>query len=100
MTNARGGQRLAHAVMRSVASVYGWPDFHPIVRASVAAVKEAGYSVTVEAPFAGALVPLASYRTDRRIWSVMIEVNRRLYMDEQSGLRNRHSNRCVWSSGS
>jgi CubicO group peptidase (beta-lactamase class C family) len=35
MTNARGGQRLAHAVMRSIASVYGWPDFHPIVRATV-----------------------------------------------------------------
>jgi len=57
--------------------------------AIVAAVKEAGYSVTIDAPFSGALVPLASYRTDRRIWSVMIEVNRRLYMDEHSGLKNR-----------
>ena len=57
--------------------------------AIVAAVKEAGYSVTVDTPFAGALVPLASYRTDRRIWSVMIEVNRRPYMDEHSGLKNR-----------
>jgi N-formylglutamate amidohydrolase len=37
--------------------------------AIVAAVKEAGYSVTIDAPFAGALVPLASYCTDRRIWS-------------------------------
>ncbi|MBV9653809.1 MAG: serine hydrolase, partial [Acetobacteraceae bacterium] len=36
MTNARGGQRLAEAIMRSIASVYGWPDLHPIVRASVA----------------------------------------------------------------
>ncbi len=57
--------------------------------AIVAAVKEAGYSVTIDAPFAGALVPLASYRRDRRIWSVMIEVNRRLYMDEHSGPKNR-----------
>jgi N-formylglutamate deformylase len=57
--------------------------------AIVAAVKEAGYSVTIDAPFAGALVPLASYRKDRRIWSVMIEVNRRLYMDEHSGPKNR-----------
>jgi N-formylglutamate amidohydrolase len=54
----------------------------------VPAVKEAGYSVTVDAPFAGALVPLASYRKDERIWSVMIEFNRRLYMDEQSGRRS------------
>lgn len=35
MTNARGGQRLSNAVMRSIASVYGWPDFHPIVRATI-----------------------------------------------------------------
>jgi N-formylglutamate amidohydrolase len=57
--------------------------------ATVKAVEEAGYSVTIDAPFAGALVPLASYRRDRRIWSLMIEVNRRLYMDEHSGLKNR-----------
>jgi hypothetical protein len=36
MTNAQGGQRLAHSVIRRVASAYGWPDWHPIVRASVA----------------------------------------------------------------
>ena len=36
MTNGWGGQPLARAVVRSIASVYGWPDFHPIVRASVA----------------------------------------------------------------
>ena len=35
MTNAKGGQLLANEVMRSIASVYGWPDFHPIVRATV-----------------------------------------------------------------
>jgi CubicO group peptidase (beta-lactamase class C family) len=36
MTNAQGGQQLADAVIRSIASVYGWPNFHPIVRASIA----------------------------------------------------------------
>ena len=35
MTNALGGQLLANEVLRSIASVYGWPDFHPIVRTSV-----------------------------------------------------------------
>jgi N-formylglutamate amidohydrolase len=51
----------------------------------LAAAKEVGYSVAVDVPFAGALVPLSSYQTDRRILSVMIEVNKRLYMDELSG---------------
>jgi N-formylglutamate amidohydrolase len=55
----------------------------------VTAVKEAGYSVAVDAPFAGALVPLSCYRKDDRVLSVMIEVNRRLYMDEQSGRKTR-----------
>ena len=61
---------------------------HLLIRdAIVAAGEEEGFSVTVDAPFAGALVPLSSYRKDRRISSVMIEVNRRVYMDERSGLK-------------
>ena len=56
--------------------------------AILAAADKEGYSVALDAPFAGALVPLASYRKDRRIFSVMIEVNRRLYMDEDSGHKN------------
>jgi N-formylglutamate deformylase len=66
----------------------GTDPFHTppaICSAIVSAAKEEGYSVAVDAPFAGALVPLASYRKDKRIMSVMIEVNRRLYMDEHSG---------------
>ena len=66
----------------------GTDPFHTpsLVRdAIVAAAKTEGYSVAVDAPFAGALVPLSSYRKDRRILSLMIEVNRRLYMDELSG---------------
>jgi len=69
----------------------GTDKFHTplLIRdAMVAKAEEDGYSVTVNAPFAGALVPLPCYRKDRRILSVMIEVNRRLYMDDHSGLKN------------
>ena len=38
-------------------------------------------------PFAGALVPAKHYRADDRVKSLMIEVNRRLYMNEVSGER-------------
>ncbi|MBN2352555.1 MAG: N-formylglutamate amidohydrolase [Spirochaetales bacterium] len=44
-----------------------------------------GYLVDVNHPFAGALVPLAYYREEPRVTSVMIELNRRLYMDEWTG---------------
>lgn len=51
----------------------------------IAAAKELNFSVAVNAPFAGALVPIAYYQKDRRVRSVMIEINRRLYMDEPTG---------------
>jgi N-formylglutamate deformylase len=66
----------------------GTDPFHTpaLIRdAMIAAAENESYSVAVDAPFAGALVPLSSYRRDRRILSVMIEVNRRLYMDERTG---------------
>jgi len=47
-----------------------------------------GYRVEENRPFAGALVPLDYYQKDRRVSSVMIEVNRRIYMDEETGLPN------------
>jgi CubicO group peptidase (beta-lactamase class C family) len=36
MTNAQGGLRLASAIVRSIASVYGWPDLQPIARTRAA----------------------------------------------------------------
>ena len=47
-----------------------------------------GYSVAINAPFAGTIVPLSFYQQDPRVWSIMIEVNRGLYMDDQ-GLPSR-----------
>jgi len=41
-----------------------------------------GYSVKFDSPFAGTLVPMAYYRRDERVTSVMIEINRRLYLRE------------------
>jgi len=43
-----------------------------------------GYSVKINSPFAGSIVPSDYYKKDKRISSVMIEVNRKLYMDEKT----------------
>ena len=40
----------------------------------------AGFSVRDNRPFAGTIVPLRFYGKDARVWSVMIEVNRGLYL--------------------
>jgi len=47
-----------------------------------------GFTVALNTPFAGALVPLAFHRKERRVSSIMIEIRRDLYIDETSGLRN------------
>ena len=47
-----------------------------------------GYAVGVDVPFSGAMVPNACFGQDPRLWSVMIEVRRDLYMDETTGDRH------------
>jgi N-formylglutamate deformylase len=68
----------------------GTDAFHtpPHVRdAFVSAFASEGFSVRVDAPYAGAIVPAAYYRQEAAVSSVMVEVNRRLYMDETDGTR-------------
>ena len=40
-----------------------------------------GYSVRLNSPYAGTMVPSLYYRCEPRLYSVMIELNRGLYMD-------------------
>jgi len=47
--------------------------------------RENGYSVALNRPFAGALVPATFFRSDASVAALMIEVNRSLYMDESTG---------------
>jgi len=54
---------------------------------TVHAFRNRDYRVEVNRPFGGSLVPEKHYRQDKRILSIMIEVNRGLYMDEVSGER-------------
>jgi N-formylglutamate amidohydrolase len=49
------------------------------------AVRGRAYSVGINSPYSGTLVPSAYYRKNPNVWSVMIEVNRKLYMDEITG---------------
>ena len=44
--------------------------------------------VTAHVPFSGAMVPNRFFRKDARLQSVMVEVRRDLYMDEESGERH------------
>lgn len=44
-----------------------------------------GYKVKINQPFAGSIVPIKYYMTNKNVSSIMIEVNRSLYMNEETG---------------
>jgi N-formylglutamate amidohydrolase len=44
---------------------------------------DAGYSVAIDEPYAGTIVPTLYYNKDNRVKSVMIEINRRLYLKDE-----------------
>jgi N-formylglutamate deformylase len=50
--------------------------------------QDIGYSVAVNRPFGGSLVPAQYYRLNKRVFSIMIEINRKLYMDEENREKN------------
>ncbi len=65
----------------------GTDPFHTseaLRNAFVGSFARAGWTVSVDSPFAGALVPSAHFETDSRVAAVMVEVNRALYMDEST----------------
>ena len=46
---------------------------------------DAGYFVSIDTPFSGSIVPSKFYQSEKRVQSVMIEVRRDLYMNEETG---------------
>ena len=66
----------------------GTDPFHTprwLISAAVRIFRQHGLRVLVNQPFSGTLVPAAFYRKEPSVRSIMIEVNRALYMDEVSG---------------
>lgn len=68
----------------------GTDAFHTpawLVQAATEAFECEGLRVAVNHPFSGTLVPDKHYRKDRRVQSLMIEVNRGMYLEERTGER-------------
>jgi len=43
--------------------------------------EELGYSLGIDEPYSGTMVPMEYYKKDDRVQSIMLEVNRKLYLD-------------------
>jgi N-formylglutamate deformylase len=59
-----------------------------LLQAAESALRRNGYAVGIDLPYSGSLVPSAYHRKNPNVWSVMIEVNRKLYMDEKTGSKS------------
>ena len=69
----------------------GTDNFHTPTALSqtlLAAFRLDGFVVQLNAPFSGALVPMSFYRINPLVHSVLIEVNRTLYINEATGQPN------------
>ena len=66
----------------------GTDPFHTpkgLCEAMVKACREEGYYVRINTPYSGAITPIKHYGKEKRVLSIMVEVNRKLYMNEKTG---------------
>jgi N-formylglutamate amidohydrolase len=66
----------------------GTDEFHTPARLAEEFVRRfSGEALAVvrNRPFSGTMVPMRYFRNDRRVMSIMVEVNRGLYLDEATG---------------
>jgi N-formylglutamate amidohydrolase len=66
----------------------GTDEFHTsqeLASFSVDYIKNNGYSVKINNPYSGSIVPLKYYQKNEKVQSLMIEINRKLYMKTENG---------------
>jgi N-formylglutamate amidohydrolase len=69
----------------------GTDPFHTpqaLIDRATAYFTQAGYTLGVDRPYRGTLVPMAHYRRDARVRSIMLEINRDLYLQPGTDQRS------------
>jgi N-formylglutamate amidohydrolase len=59
------------------------------IDASVKFFGDRGFRLGVDEPYSGSIVPMKHYQNDTRVKSIMLEVNRNLYLNEDYTRRSR-----------
>lgn len=71
----------------------GTDDFHTpkeVIKYFYNTFSDLGYKVGINNPFCGTIVPLKFYKKNKNVNSVMLEINRSLYMNEVTGKKNKN----------
>jgi N-formylglutamate deformylase len=74
----------------------GTDSFHTpkkYIEASINYFKKLGYSLGVDWPYNGSIVPMKYYQKEKRISSIMLEINRKLYLNEPTNEKSTEYNK-------
>jgi N-formylglutamate amidohydrolase len=63
-----------------------------LIDVSIAYFEARGYSIGVDWPYKGTIVPMAHYQKNKKVNSIMLEVNRKLYLNEPSNTKSEKYN--------
>lgn len=69
----------------------GTDSFHTskeLIDLSVSFFKNAGYTLGVDWPYKGSIVPLEHYQKNKNVFSIMLEINRSLYLNEPTNQKS------------
>lgn len=69
----------------------GTDKFHTppkLIEASKVYFQELGYTLGIDWPYSGTITPNKYYNVDSRVNSIMLEVNRKLYLNEPTNLKS------------
>lgn len=69
----------------------GTDAFHTpksLVDASLSFFERAGYSLGIDWPYAGTIVPMEHYQTNAKVSSIMLEINRSLYLNDSTNQKS------------
>lgn len=69
----------------------GTDSFHTpqkLIDLSIAFFAEKGFSLGIDWPYKGSIVPLKHYQKDKRVSTIMLEINRALYLEEPTNLKS------------
>ena len=73
----------------------GTDSFHTpqrIIEISVAFFESRNYSIEIDKPYSGSIVPIAHYLNNSAVGSIMLEVNRKLYLKDSTNDKSKNFN--------
>ena len=71
----------------------GTDTFHTsqkLIDLSVSFFEKAGYSLGVDWPYKGSIVPMEYYQRNKNVQTIMLEINRALYLNEPTNEKSEH----------